>query len=180
MCNSLLKSLIKKFREQDMSSFTIIYDEFKRLIYHYSGRLGDDDSVQELTVFLVELLYSIDIDLFKSDTTDGLRRYIAVCLKNRYIALSREFQKLRAMSFELFDYSAGTEISDDMLIISEALNILTTRQKAIIIYKYIYCYSDTEIAKMLNTSRQAVNRLKNRAFVTLRQFYGLPQNEDNA
>ena len=174
MCNSLLKSLIEKFREQDMSVFAIIYDEFKRLIYLYSGRLGDDDSVQELTVFLIELLYSVNLNSFKSDNSDGLKRYIAVSLKNKYISLSRKIQQLSTMNTELYENIAFTDIkTDESITLFSALEDLTARQRAIIIYKYVYCYSDAEICKLLGISRQAVNRLKNRAFITLRQFYGI-------
>ncbi len=172
MVNSLLLPLIKKFREQDMSAFTIIYDEFKKLIYLYSGRLSDDDAVQDLTLFLIELLYSINLSMFNCDSTDTLKRYIAVSIKNKYIALSKEKQKYLYFSVGLCDnLLANSESVLEAIDICEALKLLTHRQRLIIIYRYIYCYSDAEISSLLSISRQAVNRLKNRAIETLKEFY---------
>ncbi len=172
MKNSLLKCLIGKFRAQDMTAFSLIYDEFKRLIYLYSGRLCDDDSVQDLTLFLIELLYSIDISRFTSDNSDSLKRYIAVSLKNKYIALSKEGEQYKKMCGEFYDglYFTQAPPKEEIELV-EALECLTSRQKIIIIYKYIYCLSDSEISNRLGISRQAVNRLKNRALITLKQFY---------
>lgn len=172
MTNSLLLPLIKKFREQDMTAFSIIYDEFKKLIYLYSGRLVDDDAVQDLTLFLLELLYGINLSKFHPDSSDTLKRYIAVSIKNKYISLSKERQKLISTSVELCDdLLINSESVFEGLDICEALKVLTLRQRLIIIYRYIYCYSDAEISSLLSISRQAVNRLKNRAIKTLQEFY---------
>lgn len=171
MYNSLLKGLIEKFRKQDMNAFTLIYDEFKRLIYLYCGRLGDDDAVQEMTLFLIELLYGIELSRFKSDESDGLKRYIAVALKNKYIAIAKENQHYKSCCGELFEEYAQNSLAPEQLLISEALECLTDKQRIIIVYKYIYCLSDCEISAITGISRQAVNRLKNRALHILKQFY---------
>lgn len=172
MCNSLLKPLIASIRKQDMSGFNLIYQEFKRLISLYADRIGDDDAAQELTVFFIELLYSIELDIFKADDSDGLKRYIAVSIRNKYIALSKERQLLDRMTNELYDNLAFFyQDADEGLILEEALKMLTPQQRAIIVYKYIYCYSDAEICMLLGVSRQAVNKMKNRALMLLRQIY---------
>ena len=58
-----------------------------------------------------------------------------------------------------------------LLSVEDMLNCLSQKQKLIMIYKYIYGYSDIEISMLLNISRQAVNRLKNRAITTLKEYY---------
>ena len=65
MCNRCLKLLIEKFRKQDITVFPILYDVFKRLIIFYSNKLNYDDAVSELTLFLVELFYKIDLSIKK-------------------------------------------------------------------------------------------------------------------
>lgn len=172
MCNSELKKLIKKYKSQDMTAFSPIYEEFKRFILLYSRRLGYEDATQELTIFLIELLYDMNISKFPSDSSDGLTRYIAVAIRNKYIALSKTNEKYSLMCAELYEsevfYCDSTE---ERICVEEALKGLTHRQRLIIIYKYILNYSDSEISLLLGISRQAVNRIKNRAFVTLREFY---------
>lgn len=48
---------------------------------------------------------------------------------------------------------------------------LTELQRKIILLKYIYGYSDQEIANRLKISRQAVNRAKNRGVKIIRENY---------
>lgn len=171
MENKLLAALIEKFRNQDMNAFTIIYDDFKRLIYYYSGKLCDDDAVQELTLFLIELLYSVELSRFSKKEGDGLKRYIAIALKNKYIAISKANTKCNAIyqNPEFYDNDYCDITSG--ITVKEALQCLSPKQRLIIVYKYIYCLPDSEIAKMLDISRQAVNRLKNRGLTMLKEFY---------
>lgn len=172
MNNITLKNLIERFQKQDMSVFNSIYGAFKGLILLYANRIDEDDTVQELTMFLIELLYTVDLDVFNSDDSDGLKRYIAVALRNKYINLYKLNKKYR----NVYDVLYGKEMSvfDDVeskLYIDEAMQYLSEKQRLIILYKYIYNYSDIEIALMLDISRQAVNRLKNRALKALRKAY---------
>ena len=171
MENGLLKSLIIKFRNQDMNAFAMIYDEFKRLIYRYSGKLCDDDAVQELTLFLIELLYNIDLTKFKDNGEDGLKRYIAVSIKHKYITVSKANDNYNNIceAADICDNSFSDILEN--LSAKEALKCLSPKQRVIIIYKYFYCLSDSEIAKLTGISRQAVNRLKNRALLLLKEFY---------
>ena len=171
MQNVQLISLIKKFKNHDMSAFAEIYCEFENLMHYYAHRCGGEDAFQEFTVFLLELLYKINLENFRTSTNDTLKRYIAVSIKNKYISLLRENQNKEDdfLKFENCFY----EISDSLEreILKEALSTLSKKQRAIIIYKYIYNYGDVEIANCLDISRQAVNRLKNRAIDNLREYY---------
>ncbi len=172
MCNYQLKKLIEDFKKQDMLSFGPIYEEFKRYINFYSKKLGLEDALQELTVFLIELLYDIELSRFPTDSSDGLTRYIAVAIRNKYIALSKENSRYASMCAELYESEVFyCDSTVEKVCIEEALEKLTHRQRLIIIYKYILNYSDAEISLLLGVSRQAVNRIKNRAFVVLREFY---------
>lgn len=174
MCNLELKQLIEDFRHEDMTAFGFIYEEFKRFINLYSRRLDYEDATQELTIFLIELLYDIDLSKFPSSDSDGLMRYIAVSLRNKYIVLSKENYKYKSMSAEIYESEVfSCDTLDERLNIEEALKALTNRQRLVIIYKYIFDYSDAEISNILGISRQAVNQNKNRAFITLRKFYKL-------
>lgn len=167
MTNLRLIKLISEFKSGNMNSFPIIYDAFKKLILFYSAKLGDEDALCELNLFFIELLYSLDLDKFPCDFSDGLSRYIAVGLKNKYLKISKLNQKYKFVSLNLFDESAYYDeyYTNELL---EAIKLLSPKQGAVIILKYIYGYSDFEISVNLNISRQAVNRLKNRALSVLK------------
>lgn len=172
MNNKILVPLIIRFKNRDMSAFSEIYEAFKDLINFYSKRLGGEDYNQELTVFLLELLYEIELSRFKSDASDGLNRYIAVSIRNRYYAISKENQQYNSLlhNGDINDLYCCSS-ADAKLLLKEMLKILSKRQRDIIIYKYIYGYSDVELGDLLNISRQAVNRLKNRAIDSMYEYY---------
>ena len=170
MENSCLLALLSKFRKGDMSVFPVIFSEFEGLIKHYARRSEAEDTDEELSVFLLELLYKLDISRFAGVTGDGLSRYIAVSIRNKYIAFSVKndnFKKaplcIKAENTYIEDFSKHTFLKD-------ALKHLTPKQKAVIQLKYIYDYSDVEIGLSLNITRQAVNRIKNRAIERLREY----------
>ena len=174
MYNYALKDLILSFRLQNSNAFELIYDEFKRIIYHYARKQKNEDIIGELTLFLIELLYRIDLSRFKNDDSEDLKKYIMVSIKNKYITILRN-QMREKMLFEDFPeenivYDSPAQIYVDM---NEAFEGLTDRQKSIIVCKYIYCLSDVQISEMLKISRQAVNRLKNRALKVLENYYGM-------
>lgn len=171
MDNYLLKKMIIGFREGDMKAFAVIYDRFKGIINYYSRKIGDEDSYQELMIFLVETLYSIDLSRFPTDKNDNLNRYIAVSLRNKYIAISKKNQKDENMLLSLYENDSFYSCNEDEIFIKDMLGSLSHKQRKIIIYRYIYGYSDAEISDILGISRQAVNRLKNRGLEALRNIY---------
>ena len=178
MYNYLLIELIKKFQNQDMTAFTLIYDNYKRMIYYFSSKTRDEDTTQELTLFLLELLYEIDTSRFSADLSQSLNKYISVSLKNKYISISKEISKKVKEINQIYekDISLAADFENNIFI-CEALNQLTLKQRLIIIYKYIYCFTDNEIAQKLNITRQSVNRLKNRALLILKSFYDFEKKE---
>lgn len=172
MNNITFLKLIKNFRLGEMEAFTEIYNCYKKTIKCYSSKIGDEDSAQELTVFLLELIYNIDTDLFLPDLSDGIRRYITVCLKNKYIALLKKNQAYCMRINELDEAKLFCpNNADSNFFIKECLKFLPIKQKIVILYRYVYNYQDKEIAAMLNITTQAVGRLRNRALETLRRKY---------
>ncbi len=171
MCNLVLKPLIERFKKQDMKSFPLIYENFKKLIGLYASRLIYEDGVSDLTLFLIELLYGLDLSRFDDDESFGLKKYIAVSLRNQYIALSVKRDTYTNNTLPLYDDSVSNTYNvDDLILVVDALNDLNNKQKSVLVYKYIYGYSDFEIANALGISRQAVNGLKNRALSVLKHF----------
>ena len=180
VCNRCLKPIIEKFKKQDMTVFEPLYDLFKRLIMLYSKKLYYDDAAGELTLFFIELLYSIDLSKFHNDDSVSLKKYIAVAIKNRYIALSVNKERYGKVSNKLYDNLEGYLPNfEEHFSLLESINVLSDKQRQIVIYKYIYGYSDFEIAVLLGISRQAVNRLKNRALKCLREFFAEETVDEN-
>ncbi len=170
MENSCLLSLLGKFRKGDMSVFPVIFSEFEGLIHHYARKSDAEDTAEELSVFFLELMYKLDISRFIGAKGDGLSRYIAVCLRNKYIAFSCQNENFKKVSRWAPSETTFAEDFSKRTFLKDALKYLTPKQRTVITLKYIYDYSDAEIALNLNISRQAVNRIKNRAIEVLREY----------
>ncbi len=172
MKNYLLKPLIEKFKYQDMTAFPLIFDEFKRLINFYAVKLYYEDASSDLTLFLIELLYDIRLSKFEADGGEDIRRYIAVSLKNKYFALLTSKAKNERFNN---DFNEECDISDEdfreRVIVIESLNILNYEQKMVVIYRYVYGYSMSEIAELMSISRQTVNKKRNQALEILREAF---------
>lgn len=172
MNNCILKPYIESFKNQKTEIFPDILRIFKHLIDHYAKLLGNDDGRQELILFFVELLFSIDTEKFTSDSSNSLSRYIAVSLRNKYIELSKRNAKYEKSHLPIFDNCFGIEYEIEFRFeTADMLKFLSKKQQDVIICKYFYNYSDAEISKLMGISRQSVNNLKNRALEALRQFY---------
>ena len=137
----------------------------------YGSKSGEDDTVQELNIFLIELLYDINLSLFDDNSLNGIQKYIAVSIRNKYLKIAQENSKYSLTCGELYESEIKCSLSDEKLFIDEILKTLSAKQRLIIIYRYVYNYTDAEIAIMLGISRQAVNRLKNRALLVLKDYY---------
>lgn len=172
MCNEILKQLILNFKKGDTESFIFIYKVFERLIRLYAARVDYEETGAELDLFLIELLHKLDLRRFESDGSYSIQKYIAVSIRNRYLDLLKKqierIQKtlpLLELSYELEDYR------EEKIMLPDAFALLTPKQKMVLKSKYIYGYNDVEISKMMGTTRQAVNSIKNRAFEILRAYY---------
>lgn len=172
MENITLLTLLERFKKQDMTVFPVIFGEFEKLIGFYSSKLEREDSYQELTVFFLELLYKTDITRFEKDTSDTFTRYIAVCLRNQYIALSKLFVKDSGLLCSLFEEERDRSPDfAERYILGDALGVLPPKERQVILYRYIYGYSNGEIARHLGVTRQTVCNRKRQGVEKLRRYY---------
>ena len=171
MKNSSIKEMILKIRNQDMTVFPLLFDEFKRVIFFFANKSKVEDIEQELILFFMELIYDIDLDKFDFENDLPIKKYICVALRNKFIALSKLYRKNEVYIDNVDIEYFFKEEHKDNLFIYEALDILSYKQRVVMIYKYIYCYTDVEIGEMLGITRQAVNRIVLRSIDRLRNFY---------
>ena len=172
MCNRELMSIAEEIKNKNMSRFGELYEAFAGLIHHFESKLGYDDAGQELTVFLLEIVYSLDTSKFLPDQSEAINRYIAVSVRNKYIALSKKKHRHILESGELYDSIGCTAELDNYAALREGMKLLSKRQRQTITLRYIHGYSDAEIADRLGITRQAVNRLERKGLSILRECLG--------
>ncbi|MGH4119496.1 sigma-70 family RNA polymerase sigma factor [Clostridium sp.] len=150
-----------------------IIDKFKPLIQKYKRKLNYEESETDLTIAIIEILFSIDLKNFETYGDCAIVTFICNSIRNRSIDLFRKYVLKKTHEIEFnFDIMGDSikENIDDKLFIAELLDKLSKKQLFIIIEKYFKCQSDAEIANYLHISRQAVNKSKNKALNTLRDY----------
>ncbi len=173
MCNKLIKNFIINFRKRDETAFKTIYQVFEKLIKLYASRIYYEDGRAELDLFLIELLNNINLSRFDSRADSfTIQKYIAVSIRNKYLYILQKSIEHTRKIYPLFELSDNAEeFFYEKLMLPDAFDLLSEKQKTVIKNKYIYGYSDSEICKMMGTTRQAVNGIKRRAVETLKEFY---------
>ena len=166
--NLNLCTKIKKFQKGNTLLFNDILIIFENILNKYSRLLNNEDTKQDLTIFLLELITKIPIDNFSNEKQ--LFSYIIKSIKFEYIRLSKYNSK---------KFSNETYISDKIDIpynadfskieILNLFNILTDTEKKILYLFIIKNLSLSEISKVMNVSRQAVHQNKNRAIQKIKK-----------
>lgn len=172
------KSFYKTIKniKNDISEIELLISKFNPLLKKYSSILnlnGYDynDAYQDLCLHLIEVINKLPLNNFDESNTGALINYIALSIRNKYIFISKKnqlnsYKNLQLQEFDNISYS--TDWSN--LILKDLFNILNYNQRKIMTLSYLYLLSDSEIALILNKSRQAVNRSKNCALNKIKHF----------
>lgn len=165
--------LVIESQQHNKTSMTKIIERFNPLIKKYSRKLNYDGAETDLIIALIEAILSLPILKNKNFKKNKyIIGYIHSSIKNKYIYLSKKNSKILNTEIELnLDILNNNNFSsiDEPILIKCLLDNLTELQRTVIIQKIFNNYTDIEIGKKLNISRQAVNRIKNRALNNLRK-----------
>lgn len=167
--------LIKDAQNKNDEAFLAIWDKFKYTIKKFSIQLeycGYYEAETDLIIELIIIIRKINLDKFRKKGDGALINFIYNSLKNKKISLfNKSKQQISEIELDTDIISAANNISiEDKILIKNLLNQLTKLQKTVIVKKFIYDYSEFEIANELHISRQAVNKAKNRGLKRLRKY----------
>lgn len=169
-----LYSLIVSAKKGDKQSLLTIINKFTPLLKKYARILKYEEASTDLIIALIEIVKRVDtLYLEKLDSWQVIK-YIHTAMRNKRTDLHRKhyYNSMLIIEDKILDIVCNESSNiDSYLLVEEMLKTLTELQKSILIYKYIYGYSDIFIAKINNTTRQAVNRTVNRAKNQLKQMF---------
>lgn len=171
-----LYNLIELSQSGDRDALLEVVNRFKPLIFKLSRKLNYEESETDLIILFIQMVQSMKLNKFANVSEGALVNYLFIFFKNKSVDLFRKFVLKKTDELELnLDILQYNTDMDTKLFVDELLNLptLTTHQKLILKKSYIAECSDSEIAKTLNISRQAVNRTKNRAIQTIRKYLEL-------
>ncbi|MCI6667221.1 MAG: sigma-70 family RNA polymerase sigma factor [Romboutsia timonensis] len=155
---------IQNGNKDNIYDILIIFDN---ILNKYSRLLDNEDTKQDLIIFLIGLFDKIPI--YKFNNERQILSYISKSIKYEYIRLSKI--NSRKLSNEVY-INEDTEIyynfdSSDLEFL-DLINILNESEKNILKLFFVENFSISEISKLMNVSRQAINQNKNRAIKKLK------------
>lgn len=172
-----LYPLMKQSQNKNKEDTMKIIEKFMPLIKKYARKLDYDGADTDLIISLIKLIKKFPINednMFQEDKV--IVSYIYISIKNEYIRLSQKYCKISKS--ELFcgdDIISNLQCYDEIydFIVVDLLKELPELQKQIIKGIFLLNLKEVELAKILNISRQAVNKTKRRALKNLKKYLSL-------
>jgi len=156
----------------DEESILKLYYKFLPKIKKCSRNLNYETAETDIVIRFLEFIKNTNFSALNSKCDGAVVNYTNKFFVNTYLNLLQT-QKTKIQYVYLDDENTFVkdvpyydEIDDFENVY---LSYLTELQRKIIILKYVFGYSDNEIAKILQISRQAVNRTKNRGLDTIKE-----------
>jgi RNA polymerase sigma factor (sigma-70 family) len=170
-----LYELIKESSKSNQQATLDIINKFSPLIKKYSRKLNYDGADTDLIIaIIVTINYLSKVQNPNIiDKEEHIVGYISKVIKNKYIELSKIQSHIYNTEVELnLDVVEDKLVTnlDDSILLTELLDKLTPLQRKVIEDSILKDKLYKEISEELGISRQAVNKLKNRALKNLKEY----------
>lgn len=166
-------SLVYEYKRGDKEKIMDLIDRFNPLIKKLQRNSHYEDMKNELVLFILKLIpkIPIDIDDFKEDKY--IISYISKSIKNEYIKLNKKNQKICNSEIYLDNYISNIKLDEEFeyFIFNETIKILTEKERDVIKNIYLYGFTEAQIGRARNISRQAIHKTHTRALNKLKLCY---------
>lgn len=169
--------LIDKIQKGNKAKIIDILKIFQNQIIFYSKKANSEDIKQDLYVFLLNLINTINLNKMHNINDNTLISYISHSIKFYFYKRFKQQYTLYNTKLTFLDeinYDENiTILEDETFSDLEFINLLkdlTVKEQNVIIQKYKYGFSTSEIAKKNNVSVQAVYKLEKNALKKLKKL----------
>lgn len=171
---TVLWELIERSKDGDQEALMTLIKKFDPLIKKYTKELNYEEAETDLIISFIELIKDIKLNIFPEKNDGLVVNYIVKSLNHKKINLFRKYV-INMEDFLEVNMDLILDESDmkykSRIIFEDLINCLPKLQRRVIKEKFLLGYSYKEIGDRLNITRQAVNRIKNRALNNLRETY---------
>lgn len=174
--NTKMYDVIKLAQMNNKEAMQSLIDKFMPIISKYQYKLGYAEARTDLIIEFIQVIDKIDLCKFDSEKEGTLVVYINKALISRRINLLKKYIINGKQSSEIcIDIIPDRGVKDnkfDNFLVKEILSkeIITDKQRVILINRYLRDKSDAEIACNLKISRQAVCENRTRAISKIRKY----------
>lgn len=165
-----LFNCIKKAKIDDSESIELLIEKFKPLILKYSNKLNSpEDAISELSLHLIKIINKIPLekDVFKEEKY--IISYVSTSIKRYFFQLYSKQQKNSNGEMYLYEDYPDITYNESNIVFYDLIKKLNSKEQLILEKKFVYSYTNTEIAMYLNVSRQNVQVSIKRALMKLQK-----------
>lgn len=168
--NNEFLDYLRLYNKKDIKGLEFLLNKFEPLLKKYAYKLYDyKDGKSDLTLYFIKLINNI-VDnkiLFKEDKY--FISYINISIKREYISLLKKEEKvLHKDYYEILDCENKLEEKTD-LFFYDLINNLNVKEQNVLKLKFIDNYTNSEIARKMNLSRQNIQICLKRSIAKLRK-----------
>lgn len=168
-----ISQLIILAKHGDSQCMEELIVKFMPLIDSLSRKARNEYAKTDLIIFFIKFIYKIKINNFINYSEGAIVKYIKNSMYRECYRLAKgsaiEMVELTdTFSEELTDYKEIEYVISLNDLVDKG--IITKRQKEVLLNKYCYRSSDTEIASDFHISRQAVAKIHNAAIKNLKTY----------
>ncbi len=163
--NNELFQLLSNAQNGDKKATEKLYLKFSKLIRKFGKIVESKEAESDIIISFLEFIKKINLKKLENSSYGEIVNYIYISLQNHTFSLIKKSLKKKIDESNIIadqiyhDSYDKFEFTDTL----NSLKKLSKIQKQIILDIYLYNYKISEIAKLLNISRQAVNQNKIKA-----------------
>ena len=165
---------IQRIQNGDKNSFNTLIERFYPALNKYSrlSSMEYDDAMNEFLLKIYQLTIKIDLVNFTKLGEGAVINYYVASIKNHYINLNTRSNSSTSVSYieELTDEVHNDFEYETKLLIKESLDKLSPYQRDLITKIYFYGFSEVELSKEYNVTRQAISNAKIRSLKKLKHL----------
>ena len=160
-----------KAKKNDTNSINYILKKFNPLILKYANKLDDhEDAKSEFTLQLLHIIQKIPLEKSNFKDDKFIIAYIKTSIKNHFCLLYSNQKKYNSIVNScVYDQKIKQCNINSNLIFYDLIKVLNPKEKIILEQKFLYNYTNTEIANSLNLSRQNIQICIKRALIKLKK-----------
>lgn len=161
---------ISKAKEGDINSIEELIKKFQPLLIKYSSQLNSfDDAKSELTLHFINTIRKIP--LYNKDYIEDkyILSYIKTSIRRQYIYLLSIQQNIEKLNIKMINYEESSYYDKSNLIFYDIIKTLNNKEKFILEKKFIDDFTNNEISRELNVSRQNIQMCLSRALYKLKK-----------
>ena len=173
----MLCDLVERAQRGEEAPMVELIQKFSDLFKKYARKLNYEDAYQDIVVFFIEIIKSFKLEKLQCKKDEIIVSYINVSIINFYkksigklITVGKEIvlSDLSEEQAYYVDVQMAKEDAKDIFMELGMKNVLNENEYRVIYLIYSQGYTTAEIARTSNKSRQAVNQLKHRALIKIK------------